>query len=437
MNDAHQIHECQVVRDGIHRSGIHQLDTYVFHGGYDALRLAVGYLTPQEIIQMVAESELSGRGGAGFSAGRKWATVAAADGTPVVVVNGDESEPGSFKDRELMEKLPHRIIEGALIAAHAVGADEVILFVRNEYRLATQRLEAALEELRQAHLPGQVPMHVHISAGAYICGEETALIEALEGNRPIPREKPPYPAELGYQGRPTLVNNVETLANIPAIISRGPEWFRHLGVPGAAGTRVFSISGQVRRPGNYESELGVPLLGLIEELGGGVHPGRAIKAVVPGGTSSPVLSGLSLGIRMTPHALKEVGSSLGTASVIVYDDTTCMVDAAANMSRFYRDESCGKCTPCRDGTQLLFEILSRIETGKGSAEDLERLTQICDYIPWGSVCALGIGAVAPVRSTLKQFHAEYLAHVREGRCPIRQDRQTARRHRTKAGAPSP
>jgi NADH-quinone oxidoreductase subunit F len=422
MAQAETIREHRVVRDGIERPGIEHLGTYTYHGGYEALKLAAGYLTPAELIGMVTDSGLNGRGGALFPTGRKWETARAAPGTPYLVVNGDESEPGSFKDRELMEKLPHRVLEGALIAALAVGADEVIVFVRGEYDLAHARLEAAVEEARQAGVIGRlapVRVRLHRSAGAYICGEETALIEALEDRRPMPRGKPPYPAVSGLHHRPTVVNNVETLANLPAILTRGPHWYRTLGTPDAPGTRVFSVSGLVVRPGNYECELGVPLDRLIEDLAGGVRPGHRLKAVIPGGTSTPVLPAAHAGVRMTPRDLAEAGSMLGTASVIVYDETACMVDAARNMGRFYRDESCGKCTPCRDGTELMFEILGRIEEGRGEAEDIDRLLRLCDYTPREAVCALGSGAVAPVLSTLTHFRDEYDAHLAEGRCPVR------------------
>jgi len=414
--------ECRVVRDGIERPDMHRLGTYTYHGGYEALKLAAGYLAPEAVIGMVTDSGLSGRGGAGFATGRKWALVREAEGRPFVVANGDESEPGAFKDRELMEKLPHRILEGALIAACAVGADEVTLFVRGEYDLAYSRLEGAVAEARQAGIIGRLvkaEVHLHRSAGAYICGEETALIEALEDRRPMPRGKPPYPAQQGLFGRPTLVNNVETLANLPAILTRGPAWYKRLGVPDAPGTRVFSVSGLVARPGNYECEVGVSLAALIGDLAGGVRPGHTLKAVIPGGTSTPVLPADHLGVRMTPADLAAAGSMLGTASVIVYDETACMVDAARNMARFYRDESCGKCTPCRDGTEMLFEILTRIEEGVGEPTDIERLFRLCDYTPREAVCALGSGAVAPVLSTLTHFRAEYDAHLAGGGCPVR------------------
>jgi NADH-quinone oxidoreductase subunit F len=419
--------ECRVVRDGIERPGMHTLGTYTYHGGYEALKVAAGYLAPEAVIGMVAESGLSGRGGAGFPTGRKWQTVRASAGSggrPWVVANGDESEPGAFKDRELMEKLPHRILEGALIAACAVGADQVTLFVRGEYELAYSRLEGAVAEATQAGIIGRlvpVNVHLHRSAGAYICGEETALIEALEDRRPMPRGKPPYPAVQGLHGRPTLVNNMETLANVPAILTRGPAWYRRLGVPDAPGTRVFSVSGLVTRPGNYECEIGVTLDDLIHGLAGGVRAGHHLKAVIPGGTSTPVLPADHIGVRMTPADLAAAGSMLGTASVIVYDDSACMVDAARNMARFYRDESCGKCTPCRDGTEMLFEILSRFEDGGVQEADIERLFRLCDYTPREAVCALGSGAVAPVLSTLTHFRAEYDAHLAHGGCPVRRE----------------
>ncbi len=415
------ITETRVVREGVDIPDIHRLSTYVKHGGYAALERAVD-MEPDKVIGQVTDAGLTGRGGASFPTGRKWQTAKDAPGIPYVVVNGDESEPGAFKDRELMETLPHRVIEGALIAAHAVGADEVIFFIRGEYDTAYARLEAAVKEAQDAGMIGRlvpVKVHLHQSAGAYICGEETALIEALEGNRPMPRGKPPYPAVSGFNGRPTVVNNVESLATIPAILHKGAGWYRTLGTKNAPGTRVFSLSGNIRYPGNYELELGTRLIDLIEDLGGGVPGDKAIKAVIPGGTSTPLLIPEQLEVALTPAALKNADSMLGSASVIVYDETNCMVDLAANMSMFYRDESCGKCTPCRDGTWLFHEILSRIEGGLGTAKDIDRLHTICDYIPGESICALGDGAVAPVASTLRHFKAEYEAHIEDGGCPVR------------------
>ncbi|MBI5136119.1 MAG: NADH-quinone oxidoreductase subunit NuoF [Nitrospirae bacterium] len=427
MTRTGSIHETPVVRAGITIPGIHRLATYRAEGGYQALRQALA-MDPPEVIGIVTDSGLTGRGGANFPTGRKWRAVLEAPGAATAVVNGDESEPGSFKDREMMETLPHRVLEGALIAAHAVRATALVVFIRGEYDLARERMLAAIDEARaDGIIGGWMPLDVtlHRSAGAYICGEETALIEALEGERPMPRGKPPYPAVSGLHGLPTLVNNVETLANVPAIVARGAAWYRTLGTPDAPGTRVFSLSGNVRHPGNYECVLGTRLSDLIEGLGGGVPGDRPIKAVIPGGTSSPVLTARQLDVALTPAALTRAGSMLGTAAVIVYDDTTCMVDVAANLSLFYRDESCGKCTPCREGTFLFHAILTRIENGLGRPDDLERLEQICHYIPGESLCALGDAAVAPVASTLKHFRGEYLTHIREGRCPVRRQHEVA------------
>ena len=421
------IRECRVVRADIDVPGIHGYDTYIEYGGYTALRAVLGW-EPGRIIQQITASGLTGRGGGGFPTGRKWHTVATSVGTPYVVVNGDESEPGAFKDRELMEKLPHRILEGALIAASAVKAEEVTFFIRGEYPLAFERIRDAVEEAKAAGIVGAlvpVSVHLHQSAGAYICGEETALIAALSGERPVPTGKPPYPAVSGLNGRPTLLNNVETFANVPAIVIHGPDWYRGMGLPEAPGTRVFSVSGNVARPGNYEVELGTRLVDLIDGLAGGVPHGHAIKAVIPGGTSAPLLTPDNLAVSLAPEPLRAAGSMLGTASVIVYDETHCMVDLAANMSLFYRDESCGKCTPCRDGTHFLEQLLRRVEEGRGTMKDLDRLRLICDYIPGESLCALGDGAVAPVLSSLTHFRDEYEAHVALGACPVRKRYQVA------------
>jgi NADH-quinone oxidoreductase subunit F len=420
MAASYAISECTVVRDGIDQPRMHDIDTYSARGGYAALRRCVETLAPEAVIDQVEASGLTGRGGADFPTGMKWRTVARSPGVGYVVVNGKESEPGAFKDRELMEQLPHRVLEGALIAAHAVGADEVVFFIRGAYRLAYRRIAEAVAQAEQAGLIGELVkahVHLHRSPEAYICGEETALIEALEGRRPMPRGKPPYPAVQGFQGRPTLVNNVETLANVPAIIARGPEWYRGLGTPEAPGTRVFSVSGHVARPGTYECELGVPLSGLLQ-LAGGVRPGHTLKGVIPGGTSTPILLPRHVNVPLAPKSLKEAGSLLGTASVIVYDETVCMVDVAANLSQFYRDESCGKCTPCRDGTEMLLQLLTRIEAGEGQPDDLELLNRICEYVPAGSICGLGVAAVVPAVAMLRHFRAEVEEHFRLGRCPI-------------------
>jgi len=421
MSVTRTVSELRVVRDGVEIPDIHRLEVYVANGGYESLKRAVKSIPPDRIIEMVGESGLTGRGGADFPTGRKWRTVADAPGVPYVVCNGKESEPGAFKDKEMMEQMPHRLLEGALIAAHAVGADEVIFFIREGYPKACERVEAAIQEAEAAGIIGdliKVHAHVHPSPEAYICGEETALIEALEGHRPMPRGKPPYPAVKGFNGRPTMVNNVETLCNIPIIVEHGAEWYKGLGVPGASGTRLFSVSGHVEKPGTYECELGVPLPGLIE-LAGGMKAGRSLKAFIPGGTSTPILTAKDVGVHMDPASLKKAGSLLGTASVIIYDDTVCMVDAAANLVQFYRDESCGKCTPCRDGTELLYQLLVRMEKGEGTGADVGRIRRICDYVPVGSVCGLGVAAPVPAVSAMHHFMHEFEEHIRLGYCPTR------------------
>lgn len=378
-------------------------------------------MTPEEIIQQVEKSGLRGRGGAGFPTGRKWRTVLESPGTACIVANGDESEPGAFKDRIVMEDIPHRLIEGSLIAAHAMGADVVYFFVRGEYTLSQQRLENALAECAEAGLcdgDTGIHTHVHTSAGAYICGEETALLEALADRRPMPRQKPPYPAVSGYDNRPTAINNVETLATIPAIVEHGGDWYAGLGTKDFPGTRVFSISGNVSRPGNYECVTGQPLIRMVEDLGGGIPNGKKIKAVIPGGTSTALLTPELLDVAMAPAELSALGSEFGTASILVFDEDVCMVDAAATMALFYRDESCGKCTPCREGTYQFYDILTRIEAGHGVMADLSQLEMICDYVPTGAVCGLGPGAVPSVSAALKYFRDEFVAHIKLGRCPF-------------------
>jgi NADH-quinone oxidoreductase subunit F len=421
MSGTRTVTELRVVRDGVDIPDIHRLDVYTANGGYESLKRAVKSIAPDKVIEMVGASGLTGRGGADFPTGRKWRTVADSAGVPYVVCNGKESEPGAFKDKEMMEQMPHRLLEGALIAAHAVAADEVIFFIREGYPLACERVEAAIREAEAAGIIGdliKVHAHVHVSPEAYICGEETALIEALEGNRPMPRGKPPYPAVSGFNSRPTMVNNVETLCNIPIIVEHGPEWFMALGVPGASGTRLFSMSGHIEKPGTYECELGVPMSGLIE-LAGGLRPGHSLKAFIPGGTSTPILPPAHVNVAMDPASLKKAGSLLGTASVIIYDDTVCMVDAVANLVQFYRDESCGKCTPCRDGTELLYQLLIRIERGEGTGADIGLIRRISDYIPVGSVCGLGVAAPVPAVSAMRHFMSEFDEHIRLGYCPVR------------------
>ena len=385
------------------------LDEY---GGYTAWRKAQD-MTPGQVVEEVKNSNLKGRGGAAFPTGMKWGFVPKVEGPKYLTVNADESEPGTFKDREIMETCPHMLIEGSLIACYAFGSKTAFIYIRGEYEVAADRLEAAIAEARQAGLLGDYQVLVFRGAGAYICGEETALLESLEGRRPMPRSRPPFPAVEGLYRRPTVINNVETLANAPHIINNGAEWFK------GVDPKIFCLSGHVNRPGNYERPLGsLTIRQLIDECGGGVLDGRQVKAVLPAGASAPMLTADKLDTKLDYDSIREAGSMLGSASFIVLSDAVCMVRAAARMVEFFRNESCGKCTPCREGTMWLYSILTRLEQGQGSETDLDLLLSLSDEISGKVLCALGDFSVSPVVSTVNQFRDEYLAHVREGRCPF-------------------
>ncbi|MBV8087081.1 MAG: NADH-quinone oxidoreductase subunit NuoF [Chloroflexi bacterium] len=385
------------------------LDEY---GGYGAWRKAQE-LTPEQVTEEVKQSNLKGRGGAAFPTGAKWGFVPKVDGPKYLAVNADESEPGTFKDREIIETNPHLLVEGILIACYAFGAKTAFVYIRGEYHIPADRLEAAIAEARQAGLLGDYEIFVFRGAGAYICGEETALLESLEGRRPMPRSRPPFPAVEGLYGRPTVINNVETLANVPGIISNGAEWFKGID------PKIFCLSGHVNRPGNYELPLGsVTVRELIEEHGQGVIGRRAVKGVLPAGASAPMLTADQLDTKLDYDSIKAAGSMLGSASLIVLDDRVCMVRAAARMVEFFRKESCGKCTPCREGTQWLHKILVRLEEGVGTEGDLDLLLSVADEIAGKVLCALGDFSVSPVVATVHQFRDEYLEHLRLGKCPF-------------------
>ena len=382
------------------------------YGGYAAWRKAQ-QMSPDEVTNEVKESNLKGRGGAGFPTGVKWSFVPKVDGPKYLTVNADESEPGTFKDREIIESCPHMLVEGSLIACYAFGAKTAYIYIRGEYQAAADRLEAAVAEVRQAGLLAGYEVHVFRGAGAYICGEETALLESLEGRRPMPRSRPPFPAVEGLYGRPTVINNVETLANVPHIIERGAAWFK------SVDPKIFCLSGHVNRPGNYERPLGsLTIRELIEDCGQGVRGGRAVKGVLPAGASAPLLTADKLDTKLDYDSIKAAGSMLGSASLIVLSDQVCMVRAAARMVEFFRKESCGKCTPCREGTMWLHKVLERLEAGHGSESDLDLLLSLSDEISGKVLCALGDFAVSPVVATVNQFRDEYLAHVKEHRCPF-------------------
>lgn len=403
-----------------------KIDVYLGRGGYQALRKALHEHTPEELIEMVKASGLRGRGGAGFPAGLKWSFMPkAADMTKYVCVNADEGEPGTFKDRLLIERDPHSIIEGVAIAAYAVGAHRAFVYIRGEFFAGMKRWMEAIDEAYArgflgANILGSgfaLDLSVHRGAGAYICGEETAMLESLEGKRGEPRLKPPYPAQVGLYARPTLVHNVETLACLPHIVLRGPEWFASIGTEDSTGPKIFCVSGDVNRPGNYELPLGTPLREIIYEHAGGIKEGRQLKAVIPGGASTPMLTAEHLDVPMAFETLHAVGTMLGTGGIIVMDERVCMVSVALRLTHFFAHESCGKCTPCRVGTQRLVDTLQRIEDGRGQRGDIECLLSLCDGIAGHTFCPLGDAAVNPTLSSIKHFRHEYEAHIEHHRCP--------------------
>jgi NADH-quinone oxidoreductase subunit F len=395
-----------------------RLDGYRAVGGYAALAKA-RELEPQAVVDEITNATLRGRGGAGFPMGRKASLLAKGTDKPVyLVVNADESEPGAFKDRDVMRFTPHRLIEGCLITAHAIESRSVFIYIRGEYLHEFEVLRAALDEARRADLLGGVTIVLHRGAGAYICGEETALLESLEGKRGQPRPRPPFPPVTGLYGAPTQINNVSTIALVPKVIELGAEEFSKIGAASAPGTAVFSISGNVSSPGNYERELGVTIRELIYDVAGGVAGGRELKAVIPGGSSVPVLTPAQIDTPMDYDSIGAAGSFFGSAAIIVVDDRCCMVQLALRAAQFYMHESCGKCTPCRVGTRWLVQLLTKIEDGRGEASDLDLLDDVCDRMLGKSLCALGDFAVYPVSSYLRKYRDEFEEHVRLGGCPF-------------------
>jgi NADH-quinone oxidoreductase subunit F len=420
------------------------LADYERAGGYQAIRQVLGKLPPAEVINIVKRSGLRGRGGAGFPTGVKWAFIPKDHPGPrYLCCNADESEPGTFKDRQLMERDPHQMIEGMILASYAIGAQTAYIYIRGEFALGAKIIERALAEAYQANYLGAntlgsgvaVDIYLHRGAGAYICGEETALLESLEGKRGLPRTKPPFPATHGLFGKPTVVNNVETLANLPHIITRGPEWFTALGSPPkSAGTRVFCLSGHLKRPGNYEVPMGITFREMIYELAGGMRSSKPLKAFIPGGASAPFLTPEHLDVKMDFESLAQAGSMLGSGGVTVMEEGTCMVWAAENLLHFFYHESCGKCTPCREGSAWLLQILQRIEHGLGQPKDIDTLLRLCPNIAGRTVCAFGDAEIAPIVSTLQYFRDEYEAHIREHRCPFRREPVPMEPALTAAGA---
>jgi NADH-quinone oxidoreductase subunit F len=395
-----------------------KLAAYREIGGYDQLERARG-MEPQAVLDELLAANVRGRGGAGFPMGKKASFLAKGTGKPTyLVVNADESEPGTFKDREIMFTVPHRLIEGCLITAYAIGAERVFIYIRGEYLAEFELLRAALEDARAAKLLGGVTIVLHRGAGAYICGEETALLESLEGKRGQPRTKPPFPAVAGLYASPSLINNVETIATVPLIVEMGGAEYAKVGVENSAGTRVFSLSGNVVNGGNFELELGTSLRELIYDIGGGIPDGRELKAVIPGGSSVPVLTADQVDTRLDFDSMAEAGSMLGSGAVIVIDDRACMVQLGLRVAQFYMHESCGKCTPCREGTRWMVQLLKKIEDGDASQGELDLLLNVCDRILGKCLCPLGDAAAMPIASYVDKFRAEFQAHIDHGGCPF-------------------
>ncbi|TAJ22518.1 MAG: NADH oxidoreductase (quinone) subunit F [Nitrospirae bacterium] len=433
-------HEPVLLKNMLQPGYTGSLADYERAGGYQALRTVLGKIPPAEVTHMVIKSGLRGRGGAGFPTGVKWGFLPKDyTGPKYLCCNADESEPGTFKDRQLMERDPHQVLEGIAIACYAIGVETAYIYIRGEFALGAKILEAAIREARAAGYLGTnvlgtgrtMNVWVHRGAGAYICGEETALLESLEGKRGLPRVKPPFPATHGLYNKPTVVNNVETLANLPHIITRGPDWFASIGSPPkSAGTRIFCVSGHVKRPGNYEVPMGITCRELIFEQAGGMRSDKPLKAFIPGGASAPFLTPDHLDVKLDFESVAQAGSMLGSGGVTVMEEGTDMVWAALRLTEFFYHESCGKCSPCREGSSWLVQTLRRIVAGQGRMQDLETLTDLCQNIAGRTVCAFGDAEVSPILSTLKYWRHEYEALIRaaEADGPTELLMPTAARH---------
>jgi NADH-quinone oxidoreductase subunit F len=401
------------------------LAAYADRGGYGALRTALG-MSPDDVITAVKDSGLRGRGGAGFPTGMKWSFIPQDNPKPkYLVVNADESEPGTCKDVPLMMASPHTLIEGVIISSYAIRASHAFIYVRGEVLHVVRRLQRAMQEAYDAGHLGQdihgsgysLDLVIHAGAGAYICGEETALLDSLEGRRGQPRLRPPFPAVAGLYASPTVINNVESIASVPSIIGNGADWFGSMGTEKSKGYGIFSLSGHVANPGQYEAPLGITLRTLID-LAGGVRQGHELKFWTPGGSSTPILTDEHLDVPLDFEGVGAAGSMLGTRALQIFDETTCVVRAVLRWTEFYKHESCGKCTPCREGTWWLVQMLTNLEKGVGSESDLDLLLDQCDNILGRSFCALADGAASPIMSSIQYFRDEYLQHLREGGCPF-------------------
>ncbi|MHB1244898.1 MAG: NADH-quinone oxidoreductase subunit NuoF [Sulfuriferula sp.] len=418
----------EVIFNTVHLPESWKLSTYVANGGYAALRKILSEKTSAEtIIAEVKKSALRGRGGAGFPTGLKWSFMPRHfDGDKYLVCNSDEGEPGTFKDRDIMLLNPHALIEGMVIAAYTLGTKRGYNYIHGEIWETYEMMEAAVEEAKAAGFLGDnicgtdfsFHLHNHHGYGAYICGEETALLESIEGKKGQPRFKPPFPASFGLYGKPTTINNTETFASIPYIIREGGQKFLELGKPNNGGTKLFSVSGHVNRPGNYEVPMGMPFAELLE-MAGGIRDGHTFKACIPGGSSTPVLPAeIMMQCTMDYDSIAKAGSALGAGSVIIMDETVCMVKALERLSYFYFEESCGQCTPCREGTGWLYRVIHRIEHGKGKPEDLDLLSDVAHNIGGRTICGLGDAAAMPVQAMLKHYRHEFEHHIEHGKCMV-------------------
>lgn len=404
------------------------LQAYEKVGGYQAVRKALQTMTPTEVIDLVKASRLRGRGGAGFPTGVKWSFVLKGPGRKYLIANADEMEPGTFKDRLLLEGNPHQLLEGMIVSAYAIQADVAYIFLRGEYKLAAQRLTQAIAEAYHGGYLGQnilgtdykLELHLHVSAGRYMCGEETGLLNSLEGKRATPRSKPPFPQTSGLFGKPTIVNNVETLCNVPHIITHGAQWYLDLSRSEDGGTKIYGVSGRVKRPGAWELPMGTPIREILEEHAGGMRDGFKFRGLLPGGASTDFLVEEHLDVKLDFDSVQKAGSRLGTGTMIVLDDQTCPVGFVHNLEYFFAQESCGWCTPCREGLPWVRDLLEAIDNGQGRPGDLEKLEQMARLLgPGNTFCALAPGAVEPLQSALKYFRDDFERHIREKRCPWR------------------
>jgi NADH-quinone oxidoreductase subunit F len=407
------------------------LKGYEQAGGYQALRKAIQEMAPGDVTQVVKDSNLKGRGGAGFPTGMKWTFVPMGDDAPhpkYLLINADEMEPGAFKDRFLLEGAPHQLIEGLILSAYAIQADVAYIFLRWAYKVAEKRLNRAIAEAYDAGYLGanilgsgwSLELHLHTSAGRYICGEETALLNAMEGRRPTPRSKPPFPPVVGLWGKPTIVNNVETLSNVPHIVERGADWFKALSLTDDGGTKLYGVSGKVKHPGLWELPMGTTIREILEERAGGMRDGLEFRGLIPGGASTEFVLEDHLDTPMDYESMQQIASRLGTGTMIVLDDQTCPVGLVHNLERFFAQESCGWCTPCRDGLPWTAQLLQAIEEGRGQPGDLERLALHGRFLWLGhTYCPLAPGAMEPLRSALQYFRDDFEQHIRQKRCPWR------------------